>query len=230
MSALTQLTYRALLPFGVQITRRRDPCQQAATLLGSTPVHTVVDGGAFVGTVTRQLGKCFPAAHIHAFEPQPDTFRKLRTEVGDQPRVHLHQCALSDRDGTATFNIHSTPYTSSLLASNLDQLEEVGQVEVDVRSLDSVMEQAGCNGAEVIKLDLQGHELSALRGAERTLDQCLALIVEVNFRPRYNGCDLFEELAGFLGKHQLRLHRFYDIASSETDHGWLHCDALFLRR
>lgn len=225
---LKQLVHRVLGAAGLGIVRVRDPYREMAHALGAGSVHHVVDGGAYRGSTVLRFREVFPDASIHAFEPQQESFAALCERVGGLDRVYLHRIALSDGGGERTFFVNEAAYTSSLLPARTRAMREVGQRTVETRTLDSMMSASGSPVVDAIKLDLQGHELAALRGAERTLARCRALLVEVNFRHRYDGACSFEELAGFLGRHDFGLFRLYEIAAS-ADTGWAHADALFLR-
>jgi hypothetical protein len=81
----------------------------------------------------------------------------------------------------------------------------------------------------VIKLDLQGYELDALRGSATLLAKGVAgLLVEVNFRTRYVGQASFHELLAFLAGFGLRLFRLYEIIP-DSDDSWRQADALCIQ-
>ena len=213
---------------GLGIVRLRDPYLEIARIVGADTVRTFVDGGAFHGHTVQHAHELFPEAIVHAFEPQHESFEILTRNVGRLDRVRLHEAALSDADGEAAFFVDEVPYMSSLLAGRMATLSQVERRKVAVRTIDSAMAEESAAPVDVIKLDLQGHELTALRGAERALTSCRALLVEVNFRRRYEGACTFEELTGFLGARDFGLYRLYDI-NPAADTGWAHADALFVR-
>ena len=80
-----------------------------------------------------------------------------------------------------------------------------------------------------MKLDLQGAELQALRGATSMLTNVRVILCEVNFVPRYDNCSLFHEIASFLAQQGFMLHRLYDIRSLPTG-AWEMGDAIFVKR
>ena len=225
---LKQIIRNALGVAGLGIVRLRDPYVEIARLLGATSVRTIIDGGAFHGTTVRHAHAIFPEAVIHAFEPQRESFEALTRNAGTLDRVRLHAAALSDFDGEQTFFVDAVPYMSSLLAGHSTALHQVEQRKVAVRTIDAVIAEEHAAPVDAMKLDLQGHELAALRGAERALTTCRAVLVEVNFRRRYEGACSFEELTGFLGARDFGLYRLYDI-NQAADTGWAHADALFVR-
>jgi hypothetical protein len=64
----------------------------------------------------------------------------------------------------------------------------------------------------MIKLDIQGAELKALRGASRILDEEVKLIyAEVSFHPLYEGGTTFGEVDGFLREHGFVLYNLYKV-------------------
>jgi FkbM family methyltransferase len=115
-----------------------------------------VDGGAHVGLITRTLAKRFK--HVHAFEPCPETFECLRKNTAGMKNVVLHNAALGAAKGTAGMENHWTDNSGDR------QLVEGGR-GVTVVPLDDV----DLDGLGLLKLDVQGYEYYALKGAERTL-------------------------------------------------------------
>lgn len=104
-------------------------------------------------------------AVVHAFEPMPSTARDLRGVV-EGTRVIVHELALGEADGTARMSIPDGMH------SGLAMIGESG-VEVRVARLDGM----GLPPPSVIKLDVEGHELAALKGMRRTLETARPFIV-----------------------------------------------------
>src|SRR3546814_2662130 len=77
------------------------------------------------------------------------------------------------------------------------------------------MDKQGLRSFDFIKLDLQGNELKALKGAAKALKSCKAILVEVNFRERYEGCTQFNQLYDVLADAGFCLYKIYDIHRSE---------------
>ncbi|MCA3585181.1 MAG: FkbM family methyltransferase [Methylocystis sp.] len=139
----------------------------------------VVDVGANIGLYTRAF--CRSAARCFAFEPHPEAFAAL---VRDSPANCIpHNLALSNRDGLAELN---TPASGAGLHTELSSLEKrtpeafrgmldlppeyaVRTETVRVARLDTVFDGATL---DLIKLDVEGHELEVLEGAGETLRRC----------------------------------------------------------
>lgn len=222
--------HRVFRRVGIGLQRFRDPYDEMKKCLSLIDVQTVIDGGAYKGTATTRLLSLFPACTVHAFEPQQDSFELVADHFKNEPRVRVHGQALSDECGTATFHINEQAFTSSLLATNQpDLMRPKGIASVETTTIDTWSAAEGCV-PEVIKLDLQGHELAALRGGAATLGRGVqAVLIEVNFQRRYENACVYHEVATLLDAHGFQLHRFYEIVADGN--GRLrHADALFLRK
>ena len=76
----------------------------------------------------------------------------------------------------------------------LDGKREVEVLEVPIARLDTALAGESLVADVLLKLDLQGNELEALRGAEHTLRQCRQIILETVFEAEYADEPLFEEI------------------------------------
>ncbi|MBM3677300.1 MAG: FkbM family methyltransferase, partial [Actinobacteria bacterium] len=127
-----------------------------------------VDGGAHLGHVALTMARA--GAEVLAYEPQPAILPALRANVarnGLQAQVSVRAAALGSGRGEAFL---SSEGSSSTLAGGRG-------TRVDVVSLDDDL--AG-RVPTVVKLDLEGWEVEALRGMRRTLEGDVVLLVECN--------------------------------------------------
>jgi FkbM family methyltransferase len=141
-------------------------------ILPHVPVGgTVVDGGAYIGTHTiAYLEKVGPEGTVFAFEPNPEAFSALKLNC---PRAHSYQVALHDVRGKGDLlPPRDTNYGATAVIENF-----AGDVEMV--TLDSML--IGVERLDFIKLDLEGNELHALKGAAETIKRFKPVIVcEVN--------------------------------------------------
>lgn len=223
--------YHALASFGYRVERLRDPYLDTARIVGPRSIDLAVDGGAYRGAATLKLLGAFPAARVLAFEPMPTFAEQLRVRFAGEPRVEVVEQALSADAGPATFHIHTTPFTSSLLeiADSTDYMQVERNVEVQKVRLDDVLDTLEAHSI-IVKLDLQGHEHAALQGMVRALTdgRVRALIVEVNFARRYAGGCSFADIVCALGSTGFGLHRLYDLRLMAAD-AYEIGDAVFVR-
>lgn len=143
------------------------------------PDDTVIDAGASVGLYTiaiaRRLG---PQGHVIAFEADPNSAETLTRMVeinGVGSLVTVYNQAVGDSTGTVRF------IQGRGLESRVALEEDTASAQVPVVKLDDVFES---KRVDILKLDVEGYELHALRGAARLLadpDRApRALFVEVH--------------------------------------------------
>jgi FkbM family methyltransferase len=135
-----------------------------------------VDVGANVGLYTYCLAKLFE--RVESFEPIPQCARVIASSR--LKNVRLHTCALSNRAGDALLHIpvEEGPHATGL-ASLSRKFSNAVDVPVALRTLDSF----GFRELDLIKIDVEGHELEVLQGARETIArERPALLVEVEKR------------------------------------------------
>jgi FkbM family methyltransferase len=132
------------------------------------PGSIAVDAGANIGIYSQFLATCVGAEGVvHSFEPSPDNFLRLRGALAKLPNVRLNQLALSDKTETSLL------YISQHL--NVDHRvyptegEPRKAVSIRATTLDDYFKPG--EHVDLIKMDIQGYELHALRGAERVLTE-----------------------------------------------------------
>jgi FkbM family methyltransferase len=130
------------------------------------PGAVVVDAGANIGVYSRFLARCVgPTGIVYSFEPEPENFKRLQSATRTLPNVRLCRAALGERSGTTKL------YVSDKL--NVDHrtypAEEDSRrcTQVDVVALDDYFKPH--QRIDLIKTDIQGYELFALRGATRVI-------------------------------------------------------------
>ena len=135
---------------------------------GGRNVACAVDGGAYRGDSVKKLASAIPALKkIYAYEPDPKTFEKLRSTVpevydGYGVTVVPKNAALGDAAGCAEFSS-----SSSRGAGEEGKNRRSKSVCVRTEPVDAL-----CERIDLIKLDVEGAEYEALRGAENTLREC----------------------------------------------------------
>ncbi len=148
-------------------------------LLG--PGKTVVDIGANVGLLTRQfcrqVGK---NGRVFAFEPDPMTFQYLQFNTRSFQSKELTQCAISDNHEPAFLHLNFTSGTGNSLLNRSHSKESV---PVACISLDEFLKQRGNPAVDVVKIDVEGAELSVLRGMRQTAARLPGLKIIIEYCP-----------------------------------------------
>ena len=145
------------------------------SLLGKLRFSVVVDVGANVGDFT--LGVAGVAGKIVAVEPAKRNFRVLEENIRSNNfgNVVLVNAAATEREG----GLYLQGNASDMFVVEGDEGESVKGLPLDV-----IAELHGIENVDVLKVDVQGHELSALRGMRRLLlkKAVKLLIIEVHIK------------------------------------------------
>ena len=126
------------------------------------PGMTFVDCGANVGlfsAVIVPLQRVHARLRVHAFEPNPETFARLKETLAGTDAV-LENVALSDHSGTLDLAAAATSGAFGVPHSHFQIVDET--VSVPCKRLDA------CDIAGdrlFLKVDVEGHELEVLEGA-----------------------------------------------------------------
>jgi FkbM family methyltransferase len=142
----------------------------------------VYDIGAAGGVYTPFSGGPSAWAPVVAFEPHPESFRKLQDSL-KSGHVSLHRHAISDSDGELDFHagLGTAKTKSSLLPIDHLGLPATLQKVAGLR-LDSVKDVLGHPAANFLKLDTEGTEKSILQGGLSMLDEeVLGIRIEIAF-------------------------------------------------
>ncbi len=195
---------------------------------------TILDGGANVGQFARAAAETYPEAQVICFEALPDLAAMLRRNLADRPQVRVVASALGSHDGTLTFYRNAYAPASSALPAHPNQaaaFPEVRQqeaLEVPVGRLDTLLADGPLAPPVLLKLDLQGFELEALKGATETLRRTHYALLETAFKPMYRGEPLFDEVYAFMHAAGFRFLRPVDVLQ-DAGGEIVQMDALFAR-
>jgi FkbM family methyltransferase len=134
------------------------------------PGDVFVDGGANIGLLSLvAAGAVGPTGRVLACEPSPGTMALLRAnrEANEFATLDLHEVALSDYSGYARLMVFEA---GSGLSSFAPEHDGGREVEVVVATLDTLTQDLGRKVA-VVKLDIEGAEAQALRGAHALVER-----------------------------------------------------------
>ncbi len=194
-------------------------------LLNGMETPVIFDVGAYVGQITAKYKTLFPGATIYSFEPFPDSFRKLQGKFKAYDLVKPFQLAIADRAGTREFYVNSDrscnslfPRPSSARKYWSGKAASVARIEVDVTTIDTFCKKETIPKIDILKLDVEGAELLALRGASEKLARKLIELIytEVMFIPHYERGVMFYELCSFLSDYGYTLFDLYNLKRAEN--------------
>jgi FkbM family methyltransferase len=197
--SLVKFVQKHLRSFGYEVVpyppsdwvRSRDSLQRLLTKLS---IDCVFDVGANKGQFGDQLRDIGYRGTILSFEPVQAHFQVLSARAAARPPWKAFKYALGSQNHQAEINVNEDDVLSSFLSttsgptSTLPKNRVVARETVEVRRLDSIFQECmvGVTSSHLyLKLDTQGFDLEALRGADGVLEKFLAAQSEVSFIPIY---------------------------------------------
>lgn len=144
------------------------------------PKRIAVDIGAHRGLYSEALSKI--ATHVVAIEAIPELAEGLRHLL---PNIEVVHAAASDQIGRVTLSIpEGKPGLSSVAHTDFNEGGAVRKVEVDAITVDGLFANRQ-DAIGFIKIDVEGHELAVLRGADSVIKKHRPiLLIEAEERHR----------------------------------------------
>ncbi|WP_157682910.1 FkbM family methyltransferase [Nocardioides scoriae] len=224
---------------------QRRLCEQARDahlhwLIEALGVDLVLDVGANRGQFGTGLRTSGYAGRIVSFEPAPAPRAELEQVSAADPAWQVHGWALGEADGSAV--LHAVDEESEL--GSLRESSEFGRAwkdamtrtreeTVDVRRLDGAWETVGGDATRVLlKLDTQGFDLAAFRGAGRLVaagGPVVALLSEVACLPIYDGVPPMDEHLAEYAAAGWALAGLYPVSFDRPTLRVIEHDALLVR-
>jgi len=122
----------------------------------------IIDIGANIGTCTIYMSHLFPKAKIYSFEPDPNTFKLLKTnmELNHGSNITLSNQAISNKNGRAIFHSCQASGLSSLNKTLLPY--KVTKTNVVLTTVPEMMKRYGIKKIDILKIDAEGAEFDIL--------------------------------------------------------------------
>lgn len=150
--------------------------------------------------------------HVWGFEPNPKAFAELDKSQNDKATYFPNAIG---PQGKGTFYAHEFAVLSSLFKIHRPSADFLGrerwyektvtEMEMDLVTLDSL---DGLPRVDLLKMDLQGGELSVMQGGRDTLSEAMVVIPEIRFHRMYEDEPLWAELDLELRDQGFKLHKF----------------------
>lgn len=157
----------------------------------TSPTAVVFDVGANQGVFSKHLVRAWQGLNykLYAFEPSVKTFEILKNQVVDLPYVQLVNKGLSDKPGqTDLYFDKEGSGLASIYPRDLShhRIDFTSKETVVMTTLDQFCLQEKIDQIDFLKLDVEGHELSVLRGGARMMGEGRVHIIQFEF----GGCNI----------------------------------------
>jgi FkbM family methyltransferase len=138
----------------------------------SSPI--MFDVGANIGDYARLLVRSIPQARVFSFEPNPDTFKVLSSNLADTSVRCVNQGMSSVAEKRSLFLYPDQP-TSPHATVNRDLLAEFHkcavpkEISCSFTTVDEFCKQQNIPNIDLLKIDAEGHELEVVKGAHNMI-------------------------------------------------------------
>jgi FkbM family methyltransferase len=151
----------------------------------------VFDLGANIGLYALQAARGLEDGIVYSFEPNPSAYARLlrNIEANGVKNVRTFPCAVGAAPGRVRMRMGSRTNVGEVVR---DGDEGGRQIEVEMVTLDSMVEKLGVTRIDLIKMDVEGHEDRVLMGGERAAAMADRIVME------YHGLELLSKVRDFL--------------------------------
>jgi FkbM family methyltransferase len=187
----------------------------------ATTSRIVFDVGANQGQWARRMLDYSPDLQLHAFEPSRTTFSLLK---GNVPRAICNNFGLSNQAHSATLYSFGPGHGWNSLHRRTDtehgdpNLKQNQTEQVRLETIDNYCAEKEIGAIDFLKIDIEGHDLEAIRGAERMIREHRIAVIQFE----YGNCNLdsgfqLKDFFGFFPTHGYRLAKLLPDALRPVD-------------
>jgi FkbM family methyltransferase len=197
---------------------------------------TIVDIGANRGQFALAARQYCPDAMVIAFEPLIKPAAVFNKVFSGDPRVTLHNVAISEEEGRREMHVSKRDDSSSLLpiAQAQEDLypgtEEVSILDVNVGPLRKYIASPELNGRTLLKIDVQGYEYQVLVGCHDLINKFSYVYCEASFIELYSNQKLAKDVIEWMETNGFLLNGAYNFSYSKKSGQAIQADLLFKRQ
>jgi FkbM family methyltransferase len=187
-------------------------------------ISTLVDVGASDGRWSVNARRHFPGAAFLLFEALESQHGSALRALAKDPAYRVVLAAAGDRAGTIHFNAEDAFGGAASTAAT-----GAGDIVVPMTTIDAEVERRGLRAPYLIKLDTHGFEVPILAGAEATLTNTSAIVIEAYNFPIHPDALMFPDMCRHLMERGFRVVDLVDVMRRPRDSALWQFDLVFTR-
>jgi FkbM family methyltransferase len=187
-------------------------------LLGNR-IDLLIDVGFYLGEYYMNLDKKIKIMKVFGFEPNPETFAKVKKKFLKNKKVEILNFALGNISSTKEFNINFEPSSSSF--NSIDQSSNYFKkknrilnifrfrktnrsIQVKIKTLEEILVKNNVNEIDLMKIDTEGYEFKILKG----LNKLISKVKVIHFEHHYDNMLIknykFSDINNFLAVNNFK--------------------------
>lgn len=154
----------------------------------------VFDVGANIGDYSLSVNHLLPDATIFAFEPAASVFQALQHSIAANRlanNIRPFQLGFSDSERTVVLHSYTADGFAASVLGSIDlrlptqvvDVELASTEQINVTTIDAFCEAHDIRHIHLLKLDVEGHEVSILQGSRRMIEQDAISLIQFEFGP-----------------------------------------------
>jgi len=208
------LMRRLLRRCGLAVRRYPNPYDEPCVrqiMLRYLRIDEVLDVGANVGQFAEELYDHGYKGQVISLEPISDFYNVLESKCRARGNIvwRCQKLALGETDGKSIIHVARTMSSileKSSIASQAVAFSAERDETVDIAKLDTICHKLLSDSERVwMKLDVQGYEMHVLRGAVKSLQEIIAVEMELSLWPFYKGQPDYRDLISYMESNGFEL-------------------------
>jgi FkbM family methyltransferase len=193
---------------------------------------TILDVGAHKTSWSRMAKEVYPEANFVLIEPQIEMKEDLERFCEEFKGSVYFLAGAGAEKGTLRLTIWDDSYGSTFALEPDENLKKTRkQREVEIITIDDLINSSKIDNPELIKLDIQGFELEALKGAQKTFGYTEVYILEVSlFQFWSDNTPIFSDVVNFMLERDYVVYDFAGFWRRPLDGALGQCDVCFVKR
>lgn len=198
-------------------------------------IRTALDVGANVGKFTTMISEILSNVNIYAFEPLADCYKKLIENTKHLDNINYFNFALGEEESeTIIYRNEFSPSSSILEMNEIHKsifpktIHSFGE-NIHIKDLDSQDDKIIWIKKTLMKIDVQGFELSVLRGVNSSLNKIDIIIIETIFLELYKNQARFGDIYNFLVERNFSYQGNFEQIKDPKSGRILWADAIFIK-
>jgi len=185
----------------------------------------VLDIGAYEGYWTEDFLGVFPDARILMFEAQESKRQILSRVLRESSNVELEIALLSAKDDELVqFEMDETN-------SRIEKVSQDSSLKTSkTKTLNSIFEQNNYPLPDFVKIDIQGHEIEAMKGGEQIIRNAEFVLLECTVLDLGNNPPMINEMFNHMDGLNFQLYDISQFMRRPSDNALFQIDALFIKK